>query len=124
VTGDHPWDGLAERFVTGHYGTLRGRVRTYVIDRQLRAHLPAPPCEVADVGGGAGNQSLPLARDGYHVTIVDPSQAMLDLAAQRLAAEPREVARRIRLVHADAGQARAAVGGKRFGAVLSHGVIL
>jgi SAM-dependent methyltransferase len=124
VTGDHPWDGLAERFVRGHYGGLYGRVRTYVIDRQLREHLPPPPCDLADVGGGAGNQSLPLARDGYQVTIIDPSQAMLDLAAERLAAEPREVARRVRLVRADTEQAPAAVGGRRFGAVLSHGVIL
>jgi len=68
---------LAGRFVDGHYGMLRGRVRTYVIAAHLRDHLPGPPAAVADVGGGAGNQSIPLARDGYQVTIVDPSEAML-----------------------------------------------
>ena len=81
-----PWAPLADRFVDGHYATLRGRVRTYVIDAHLRDHLPKPPCALVDVGGGAGNQSIPLARDGYQVTIVDPSEAMLARARARMAA--------------------------------------
>jgi SAM-dependent methyltransferase len=115
---------VAERFVDGHYGTLRGRVRTYVISCHLRDHLPRPPAALVDVGGGAGNQSIPLARDGYQVTIVDPSAAMLARAQARLAAEPGEVARRVRLVQASAGQARGALGGARFAGVLCHGVIM
>jgi 2-polyprenyl-3-methyl-5-hydroxy-6-metoxy-1,4-benzoquinol methylase len=94
------WAPLADRFVDGHYGSLRGRVRTHVIDRQLRWHLPPAPADVVDVGGGAGHQSLPLARDGYRVTIVDPSPAMLARAAQTIAAEPVGVQARVRLVEA------------------------
>jgi SAM-dependent methyltransferase len=123
ATGD-PWAALAERFVEGHYGSLRGRVRTHVIDRHLRAHLPRPPCALVDVGGGAGNQSLPLARDGYQVTIVDPSPAMLARAMARLAGEDGEVAGRVRLVQATAEEALDAVGGQRFAGVLCHGVIM
>ncbi len=119
-----PWAELAERFVEGHYGTLRGQVRTYVIDRQLRAHLPPPPSALVDVGGGGGNQSLPLARDGYHVTIVDPSQAMLERARARLASGPGEVADRVCLVQAAAEQAPDVLGGRRFAGVLCHGVIM
>ena len=77
VSADDVWAPLAERFVDGHYGTLRGRVRTHVIACHLREHLPRPPAALVDVGGGAGNQSIPLARDGYQVAIVDPSAAML-----------------------------------------------
>jgi ubiquinone/menaquinone biosynthesis C-methylase UbiE len=29
--------------------------------QQLLEHLPEPPATVLDVGGGAGNQSFPLA---------------------------------------------------------------
>jgi len=113
-----------ERFVDGHYATLRGRVRTYVIAAHLRDHLPRPPAALVDVGGGAGNQSIPLARDGYQVTIVDPSEAMLARARDRLAAEPAKVASRVRLVRASATEARSMLGTARFAGVLCHGVIM
>lgn len=124
MTEADAWAPLADRFVTGHYGTVRGQVRTHVIDRQLRAHLPPPPAALVDVGGGGGNQSIPLARAGYQVTIVDPSAAMLDRAAARLAGEPGEVASRVRLVRADAVGARSALAGERFAGVLCHAVIM
>jgi S-adenosylmethionine-dependent methyltransferase len=124
VPAEDSWAPLAERFVDGHYGTLRGRVRTHVIAAHLRDHLPHSPAALVDVGGGAGNQSVPLAREGYQVTIVDPSEAMLERARARLAAEPAEVARRVRLVQASAEQAREVLGAERFGGVLCHGVIM
>jgi len=95
-----------------------------VIDAHLRAHLPPPPAALVDIGGGAGHQSIPLARSGYQVTIADPSEAMLAGAAKALANEPGEVAARLRLVKAAAADAGAALGGQRFAAVLCHGVIM
>lgn len=71
------WAPLAERFVDRHYGSLPGRVRTYVINEHLRQHMGPAPQRVVDIGGGAGNQSIPLARAGNEVTIVDPSATML-----------------------------------------------
>jgi S-adenosylmethionine-dependent methyltransferase len=121
---DDRWASLADRFVDGHYGSLRGRVRTHVINAHLRAHMPAPPLRVIDVGGGAGHQSIPLARAGYEVTVVDPSPAMLERAEQVLAEEAPEVARRISLVEAAGEEAPAKLGGQRFGGVLCHGVIM
>jgi SAM-dependent methyltransferase len=122
--GGDAWAALGERFVDVHYGSLRGRVRTYVIDQHLRAHLAPPPLSIVDVGGGAGHQSLPLARAGYDVTIVDPSVAMLDRARSLLAKEAAAVARRVRLVEAPGADAPAALGGERFGGVLCHGVLM
>lgn len=110
-------------FVDRHYGSIRGRVRTHVIDQHLRMHLDPPPEPIVDVGGGAGNQALPLARRGYPVTIIDPSQAMLDRARQALADEPVEVARRVVLLCGDGRQALDLVGSQRFAGVLCHGVI-
>jgi len=118
------WAPLADRFIHGHYGTLRGRVRTHVIDAHLRAHLPPPPAAIVDVGGGGGNQSIPLARSGYQLTIADPSEAMLAEAAGARAKERPEVAGRVRLVKADAESAAASLAGQRFAAVLCHGVIM
>ena len=74
---------LAERFLA-HYATLRGVVRQTLVDRQLAEHLGGPPARIADVGGGAGHQSIPLARRGYEVTILDPSEEMLGKAQQRV----------------------------------------
>src|SRR5690606_3308667 len=90
------WAPLADRFGDGAYATVKGRVRTRVLHRQLSQHLPPPPATVLDVGGGAGHQSIPLAHAGYDVTILDASAAMLAKARRRLAAEPEPVRRRVR----------------------------
>ena len=118
------WAPLVDPFVDGHYGTLRGRVRTYVIDQHLHQHLPPPPARLVDVGGGAGHQSLPLARRGYEVAIIDPSAAMLRRAEETLAAEPPDVARRVKLVEASAEDAPRILGTGVFAGVLCHGVIM
>ncbi len=118
------WAPLAERFVEGHYGSLRGRVRTHVIHEHLRRHRGPPPQRVVDVGGGAGNQSVPLARAGYEVTIADPSATMLERAAQRLTGEDEAVAARVRLIQVSGEDASKALGGGVFDAVLCHGVLM
>ncbi|SCL49832.1 class I SAM-dependent methyltransferase [Micromonospora chersina] len=119
-----PWAALANPFLEGAYASVKGQVRTYVLHAQLLRHLPEPPASVLDVGGGAAHQSLPLARLGYDVTVLDPSPAMLAKAEQRLRDEPADVRRRVRLVEAPGEQAEAATGGRRFAAVLCHGVLM
>lgn len=118
------WAPLAEQFVDRHYSSLRGRVRTHVIHQHLRQHLAPPPLELVDVGGGAGDQSLPLARLGYDITLLDSSPAMLERAEQRLAAEDSEVAQRLRLVKGVGEDAPEVLDGRAFGGVLCHGVLM
>jgi SAM-dependent methyltransferase len=121
--GDDTWAGLADQFADGAYATVKGQVRTYVLHQHLLEHLPAPPATVLDIGGGAGHQSFPLAQAGYQVTLLDPSQAMLDKARQRLQRLPAEARHRVTFVHADGENAGEAVRGRRFDAVLCHGVL-
>lgn len=118
------WQALADPFVEGAYATVKGQVRTIVLHQQLVRHLAGPPSSVLDVGGGAAHQSLPLARLGYQVTVLDPSTAMLAKAEQRLAAETAEVRDRVRLVQAAGESAMEAIGGQQFAAVLCHGVLM
>lgn len=118
------WAALADPFVDGAYATVKGQVRTSVLHAQLLRHLPAPPARVLDVGGGAAHQSLPLARLGYDVTVLDPSAAMLAKAEQRLRAEPDDVRGRVRLLQATGEQADIVTGPDRFAAVLCHGVLM
>jgi SAM-dependent methyltransferase len=120
---DDAWAGLADAFADDAYASVKGRVRTYVMHRQLLDHLPEPPATVLDVGGGAGHQSFPLAQAGYEVTLLDPSAAMLDKARQRLQRLTGEARQRVTLVQADGEGADEAVGGRRFDAVLCHGVL-
>jgi S-adenosylmethionine-dependent methyltransferase len=123
VAGDDTWAGLADQFADGAYASVKGLVRTHVLHHQLLEHLPAPPATVLDVGGGAGHQSLPLAGAGYDVTLLDPSSAMLAKAQQRLERLPDRARRRMTLVEAAGADADDAVGGRRFDAVLCHGVL-
>jgi S-adenosylmethionine-dependent methyltransferase len=67
------------------------------------------------------HQSFFLAQAGYEV--IDPSSAMLDKAQQRLQRLPEEAHRRVTLLQADGGNADDAVNGRRFAAVLCHGVL-
>ncbi len=91
--------------------------------QHLLEHLPPPPAPVLDVGGGAGHQSFPLAQAGYEVTLLDPSPAMLDKAQRRLQGLPGEAQRRVTLLQAGGENADEAVHGRRFAAVLCHGVL-
>ncbi len=120
---DDTWAGLADLFADDAYASVKGLVRTYVMHRQLLEHLPPAPASVLDVGGGAGHQSFPLAQAGYDVTLLDPSRAMLDKAEQRLERLPAEARRRVTFTHADGENADDAVRGRRFDAVLCHGVL-
>lgn len=119
--GHDQWDEAGAAFLRGAR-TFRGRARTHVIDRHLADHLPPAPARVVDVGGGAGTQSIPLARRGYDVTIADPSPAMLDRARATLGREA-DIRDRVHLVEC-AGEDAAAALGERFDAVLCHGVIV
>jgi S-adenosylmethionine-dependent methyltransferase len=120
---DDTWAGLADKFADDAYASVKGYVRTYVLHQQLLEHLPDPPVPVLDIGGGAGHQSFRLAQAGYEVTLLDPSPAMLDKARQRLQRLPGDVQRRVTLLHADGENADDAVNGRRFAAVMCHGVL-
>lgn len=121
--GADTWAGLADEFADGAYASVKGRVRTYVVHRQLLDHLPEAPARVLDVGGGAGHQSLPLAEVGYEVTLLDASEAMLDKARHRLEHPPERVQQRATLLRADGENAEEVLQGRLFDAVLCHGVL-
>lgn len=119
---DDPYEALAEPFVN-HYETIRGAVRHALVDRQLREHIRTPPGRILDVGGGAGHQSIPLARDGFGITILDPSQDMLAHAEEALRIENAETRARVELVDGFGEDAASLFTDDQFDAVLCHGVL-
>ena len=118
-----PFSDLAERYNSSG-GILRQVLRHELVDRGLAEHFPLPPARVADVGGGAGQQAIPLSRRGYRVTIIDPSPKMLAEARKRLAGEDAVVRGRVRLVEVTGERAHDVLGGETFDAVLCHGVLM
>lgn len=121
---DSEWSSAAADRFAVHYEDVRGKVRSHVLHAHLKTHLPPGPATAVDVGGGTGEQAVLLSQAGYSVTVVDPSEAMLEHATTRIASEAPEVAERITLVHANGQQARHILKGARFDAVLCHGVLL
>jgi SAM-dependent methyltransferase len=118
-----PFAGLAAVYNSSGE-TLRRVVRHELTGRGLAEHLPAPPARIVDVGGGAGQQSIRLAREGYEVTILDPSREMLAEARRRLDREDEGVRRRVRLVEGEGERAQEVLGRETFDGVLCHGVLM
>jgi S-adenosylmethionine-dependent methyltransferase len=112
---------LADK-LAAHYRTLRGVVRHALVTEQVVAALPPEQADIVDVGAGAGLVGIELARLGHHVTLVDPSTEMVGQASEHLAAEPADVAGRVRIVQARAEDAPAVLG-RRFDVVCCHAVL-
>ena len=109
----------------GNLGRLRDAVRQEVLRDQLAGLGPlrGGQARVLDAGCGQGTQALNLARAGHQVTGLDPSERLLGEFRRLLAAEPPEVAARVRLVQGT-GEDAARLAGTGFGAVLCHGVLM
>lgn len=82
------------------WGRMRHRLVAHTVARAL--DLLGPNCRVLDMGGGDGADSLPLARQGHQVTILDHTGILLDRAVARASAAG--VANRVQTVCADLDQ--------------------
>lgn len=107
-------------------GLVRDVVRQELVHRQLIANLPNPvagdPVRVLDVGCGQGTQLIRLARAGYRVIGLDPSDELLGLAAASLMAEDQEVRQHVQLYQGSIEEWR--VAGDGFDVVCCHGVVM
>ncbi len=63
-----------------------GKLRYRVAQANLQQHLPPPPAQILDLGGGNGLDSLPLLKLGYTAVVLDFSQEMV-AQGQKLAAQ-------------------------------------
>ncbi|HTY35358.1 class I SAM-dependent methyltransferase [Mycobacterium sp.] len=82
------------------WGRLRYRLVAHTL-AQVIAVLE-PQCRILDVGGADGRDSVPLARQGHYVTIVDQSDVFLRRACA--SAEAVGAADRVRTVCCDIGR--------------------
>jgi S-adenosylmethionine-dependent methyltransferase len=105
--------------------TPEGRLRVDLILANLKEFLPPAQTEkvgdALDVGCGTGAAAVPLTRLGFHVTQLDSSKTMLDIARRK--AEEAGVANRVTLVEGDAEQLTNLFGIASFDIVLCHNIL-
>lgn len=105
--------------------TPEGRLRVDLAFANLKDFLPPAraqkPRYALDVGCGTGTAAVHLTRLGFHVTQLDSSKAMLDIARRK--AEEAGVANRVTLVHGDAEQLTNLFGTASFDIVLCHNIL-
>jgi len=118
-----------ERFRTGaakyaaYLETPEGRLRLDLAFANLQDYLPqeTQSLRALDLGCGTGATAVRLARLGLHVTLLDASLPMLDLA--RRAAREAEVTERIALKHGDAAQLANLFDAGSFDLILCHNIL-
>lgn len=119
----------AERFQSGadkyaaYLETPEGRLRLDLAFANLKEFLPQPLAQLhaLDLGGGTGATAVKLAKLGVHVTWLDASVEMLDLA--RGAAMKADVMHRVVLTHGDVTQLASLFGSAAFDVILCHNIL-
>jgi S-adenosylmethionine-dependent methyltransferase len=120
----------SERFQSGaekyaaYLETPEGRLRSDLAFANLQDFLPLQPKDslcALDLGCGTGAAAVRLARLGLHVTLLDCSAEMLDIAQR--AAREAEVTERISLKHGDAIQLEDLFHGGAFDVILCHNIL-
>jgi 2-polyprenyl-3-methyl-5-hydroxy-6-metoxy-1,4-benzoquinol methylase len=118
-----------ERFRAGaakyaaYLETPEGQLRLDLAFANLQDFLPQATgsLHALDIGCGTGALALRLARLGVHVTLLDESVPMLDLAER--AAREAGVAERIVLKHGDAAQVADLFDAESFDLIVCHNIL-
>jgi len=118
-----------ERFRTGaaqyaaYLETPEGRLRLDLVFANLQEFLPLATSSLyaLDLGCGTGAIAVRLARLGLHVTLLDASLPMLDLAKR--GAREAGVTERIALEHGDAAQLADLFRPGSFDLILCHNIL-
>ena len=120
-----------ERFHSGsqkyaaYLQTPEGRLRSDLTFANLQDFLPSRRSEesltLLDLGGGTGAMAIRLAQLGAHLTLLDSSEEMLDIAKR--AAMEAGVAESLGLKHGDAEQLTNLFPAGSFDGILCHNVL-
>src|SRR5258708_32974472 len=116
----------SERFQSGankyavYLETPEGRLRTDLAFANLQDFLPQakPSLCALDLGGGTGATAIRLAQLGIHVTLLDSSPAMLDIAKR--AAREAGVTDKVLLQQGDTTQLANLFRTRSFDVILCH----
>lgn len=102
---DRHFDGMADKFERSMYGASRGQLRLSLLQEGLTTDWPNARAPLLDIGTGLGHMAEWAVKEGYPVTMIEPSAEMLERAQQRLAGREQAA------YQCDLQHARAAAGG-------------
>lgn len=112
----------AEKYAA-YLETPEGRLRLDLAFANLQDFLsqPTESLSALDIGGGTGALAVRLAQLGIHITVLDESMPMLDIANR--AAQESAVSERITLQHGGASQLASLFAPESFDLILCHNVL-
>lgn len=96
-----------------------GKLRYEIAFVNLKKHLPKKKLTILDIGGGNGYDSIPLAKIGHKITIVDYSQNMLNKA--KLVLKKNHLTN-VELINCDLNNIKDKLT-KKFDVILCHNVL-
>ena len=124
-------EAASQRFQSGapdyaaYLETPEGRLRSDLTFANLQDFLPLLQAKgslcALDVGSGTGATAVRLARLGIHVTLIDSSPAMLDIAQR--AAREAGISEKMVLKHGDATQLASLFPVRSFDVILCHNLL-
>ncbi|MGW0713039.1 class I SAM-dependent methyltransferase [Streptomyces sp. NPDC002643] len=95
------------------------------VDEQIAGRFPVGQrLRVLDVGMGQGTQALRLARAGHQVTGIEREPKLVAVARELVAAEPKGIRERMRIVEGDGRDTGVHFLPGSFDVVLCHGVLM
>jgi S-adenosylmethionine-dependent methyltransferase len=97
------------------------QLKTEIGLSNLKKHLPQKPLRILDAGGGSGADSIPLAREGHSVDLLDYSPEMLKVAKENI--EREKLQAKIRYHAGDVSQLERTFPQPQFDVVLCHNVL-
>jgi S-adenosylmethionine-dependent methyltransferase len=120
----------SERFQSGAYKyaayleTPEGRLRSDLAFANLQDFLPSQakaPLSALDLGCGTGAAAVRLAQLGFHVTLLDSSSAILEIAKR--AAEDAGVTNKVEVQEGDVAQVADLFPSRSFDVILCHNIL-
>jgi S-adenosylmethionine-dependent methyltransferase len=122
--GENRFESDAGRYAA-YLETPEGRLRLDLAFANLQEFLPAPQPDnfmrALDLGCGTGVTAIRLARLGFHVTLLDSSQAMLEIA--RRAAHDAGISGQVTAKFGDATRLTSLFKVRSFDVILCHNVL-
>src|SRR5262249_53155487 len=108
-----------------YLATPEGRLRADLTFANLQDFVPSPhkasTLRALDLGGGTGAAALRLAQLGMKVTLLDSSEAMLDLAKRAVA--EAGISDQVTLKQGDAAQLKKVFPSESFDVILCHNLL-
>ena len=123
-TSDRNFDDIADRFSESIYGNVKGKIRLEVLKRDFAEFgiesTRSGALDILDAGGGNGQFSCDLSKNGHRIVLADPSSEMLRKA--RVYYNETSPLAEVEFLHADV-QSLPEAYTEKFDLILFHAVL-